>query len=153
MTDRTFILSHNDARRRCAEYAMTAEAGSVVKFGKPRKSRAQEERYHAMIGDIAKQLTHAGRSWSAEDMKRLLVDAFRNDTKDDPELAEEWKEMGHFRMAPSIGRDGFVVLGYPTKKFPKKLASAFIDWLFAFGAENGVSFIEDLPAQGERVTA
>jgi hypothetical protein len=97
-----------------------------------------ERCYHAHIGDIARQYEHAGRKWEAEDMKRLLVDAFRADTKDDNDLKEHWAAMGDFRIAPSIGRDGFVVLGYQTRKFPKPLANAFITWLEAFMAENHI---------------
>jgi hypothetical protein len=102
------------------------------------KSRDQEKHYHALIGDIARQYVHAGRRWDAEDMKRLLVDAFRRETKDDPALREYWAAIGDFRLAPAIGADGFVMLGYPTRKFPKPLASAFIEWLIAFAVENDI---------------
>jgi hypothetical protein len=105
---------------------------------RPLKSREQEEKYHAQIGDIARQFEHAGRKWDAEDMKRLLVDAFRRETKDDVNLRDHWKAMGDMRLAPAIGADGFVMLGYQTRKFPKPLASAFIEWLYAFGAENDI---------------
>lgn len=103
-----------------------------------RKSRNQEEHYHALIGDIARVYQHAGRKWDAEDMKRLLVDAFRRETKDDANLGQHWRAMGDMRLAPAIGADGFVMLGYQTRKFPKALASAFIEWLLAFCAENDV---------------
>lgn len=102
------------------------------------KSRDQERHYHALIGLIASQYTHAGRKWDAEDMKRLLVDAFRRETKDDANLQQHWRAMGDMRLAPAIGTDGFVMLGYQTRKFPKPLASAFIEWLLAFCVENDI---------------
>jgi hypothetical protein len=104
------------------------------------KSREQEKKYHAQIRDIARQYVHAGRRWDEEDLKRLLVDAFREETKNDPELRDEWAALGDLRLAPAIGRDGFVALGYQTRKFTKKLGSAFIEWLYAFGAENGIEW-------------
>ncbi|MDO9252573.1 MAG: recombination protein NinB [Hydrogenophaga sp.] len=104
------------------------------------KTREQEERYHAMVGEIAKQQTVMGRKLSAESWKRLLVDAFKHDTKDDPQLARLWAEVGDMQMAPALNHDGFVMLGEQTRKFPKLLASAFIEWLFAYGAEVGVTF-------------
>src|SRR3546814_12942470 len=52
-----------------------------VVIRKATKSRQQEEHYHALIGDIAKQYQHAGRTWDDEDMKRILVDAFKHETK------------------------------------------------------------------------
>lgn len=102
------------------------------------KTRPQEKHYHALIGDIADQYRHKGRSWEREDMKRLMVDAFWYDTRHDPDLAEAWSEVSALQLAPAIGRDGFVALGLQTRRFSKVLAIAFIEWLYAFGNENGV---------------
>ena len=44
------------------------------------KTREQEEKYHAMIGEIAKQAQHIGSRWSSEDFKRLLIDQWANET-------------------------------------------------------------------------
>lgn len=104
------------------------------------KSREQEKRYHAMLGDLAGQWLFCGRRWDAEDMKRLCLDQFRRDTVKDPDLAELWRGMGQVDMAPSIDGAGVVALGVQSRKFPKKLASAFVEWLHAFGAEHGVVF-------------
>src|SRR3546814_2937025 len=83
--------------------------------------------YHALIGDIAKQYQHAGRTWDDEDMKRILVDAFKHETKNDPDFVDLWANMGDLRLVPAIGRDGFVPLGEQTRRFPKKLAAALIE--------------------------
>lgn len=106
------------------------------------KSRDQEKRYHAMIGDIARQFAHCGRLWDTEDMKRLLLDQFRRDCKDDPDLKEEWKKSAPLELAPSIDGAGVVLLGIQSRKLTKKLATAFVEWLFAFGAENGVEWTD-----------
>src|SRR3546814_718881 len=110
-----------------------------VVIRKATKSRQQEEHYHALIGDIAKQYQHAGRTWDDEDMKRILVDAFKHETKNDPDFVDLWANMGDLRLVPAIGRDGFVPLGEQTRRFPKKLAAAFIEWLYAFMAENRIA--------------
>jgi hypothetical protein len=106
------------------------------------KSRDQEEKYHAMIGDIAEQWHYHGRKWTSEDMKRLLVDAFKHETLANPANYEGfdrlWRQVGELKLAPAIGRDGFVALGEQTRRFPSKLANAFISWLQAFGDEQGV---------------
>jgi hypothetical protein len=115
------------------------------------KSREQEKLYHAQIGDIARQWTHAGRKWDADDMKRLLVDAFWRDTKADTDLRDWWATFGDLRLAPAINSDGFVALGYPTRKFPKPLASAFIEWLYAFGVEAGIVWSRDAQRPRERI--
>jgi hypothetical protein len=141
MSRRVYILAHDLARQNAIRAVQEAPAGHWVTLSEPRKSREQESKYHAMIDDIARQYRHAGRQWDAESMKRLLVSAFKHDTKDDPDLAELWKELDEIEIAPGL-RGEFVVLGTQTRKFPKKLASAFVEWLYAFGAEHDIRWSE-----------
>lgn len=107
----------------------------VIDDPMPEKSRDQEKRYHAMIGDIARQYTHCGRRWSQDDMKRILIDQFQRDTLKDPDIAPLWGSMGIFRNAPAFDGSGVVILNASSKKFSSRLASVFIEWLFALGAE------------------
>jgi hypothetical protein len=136
-----FILAHDVARQRAIEAVRSAPAGFSVTVAEPAKSRGQEEKYHAQIGDIAAQWQYLGIKWSAEDMKRILVNGFKEDTKNDPDLAECWRSMGELRAVPGM-RGGLLVLGDQTRKFPKRLASAFVEWLYALGAEQGVEWTE-----------
>jgi len=106
----------------------------------PAKSRDQEQKYHAMIGDIARQFEHCGKKWSAEDMKRLLVDQFRRDMFKDPDIAQLWQSMDQVEMAPSLDGSGVVVFGVQTRRFPVKLAAIFIEWLYAFGSELNIQW-------------
>mgnify|MGYP003338775886 FL=1 len=93
------------------------------------KSRDQEEKYHAMIGEIAKQAIHMGAKWDAEDWKRLLVDQFCKDIG-----------LKTGAIIPSLSGEGIVQLGFQTRNFTKEQASEFVEWLHAWGAENGVIF-------------
>lgn len=92
------------------------------------KSRDQEEMYHAIIGQVAKQASHLGAKWSAEDWKRFLVWQFA-------------KEVGIStgKLVPSLDGTGIVQLGLQTRKFTKDEASQFTEWLIAWTAENGVN--------------
>jgi hypothetical protein len=92
------------------------------------KTREQEEKYHAMIGDIAKQVQHMGAKWSAEDWKRLLVDQY---------LREVENIQG--KVVPNLDGSGIVQLGFQTRKFTKEQASEFVEWLYAWSAENGIN--------------
>jgi len=93
------------------------------------KSRDQEEKYHAMIGEIAKQAQHLGAKWDAESWKRLLVEAF---------CKENGLKTG--AVIPNLSGDGIVQLGFQTRKFTKEQASEFVEWLYAWGAEHGVVY-------------
>jgi hypothetical protein len=138
---RVFILAHQQARRNALEAVQNAAPGMRVTLAEPVKTRDQEAKYHAQIGDIADQWLYLDVKWSAEDMKRILVNGFKEDTKNDPDLAECWRSMGELRAVPGM-RGGLLVLGDQTRRFPKKLASAFVEWLYALGAEVDVVWSE-----------
>ena len=93
------------------------------------KSREQEEKYHAMIGEIAKQAQHLGAKWDAESWKRLLVDQFCRDN-----------DIKTGVVIPNLSGDGIVQLGFQTRKFTKEQASEFVEWLNAWGAEHGITY-------------
>ena len=93
------------------------------------KSRDQEEKYHAMIGEIAKQAQHLGAKWDSESWKRLLVDQFCKDNG-----------LKTGAVIPNLAGDGIVQLGMQTRNFTKEQASEFVEWLHAWGAEHGVTF-------------
>jgi hypothetical protein len=139
---RRFILRDDLVRRRACDHILQAPADYVVTVTPPIKTRPQEERYHAMIGDIAKQFKFLGRLWDPESMKRMLVAQFRAETKDDETLKPVWDEMGTMEFVPTLDMTGVVMLGWQTRRFPKKLAIAFIDWLYCFGAENNIRWSE-----------
>ena len=93
------------------------------------KSRDQEEKYHAMISEIATQAQHLGAKWSAEDWKRLLVDLFAKETG-----------LQGGKIIPSLDGQGIVQLGLQTRNFTKEQAMEFITFLEAWGASNGIIF-------------
>ena len=92
------------------------------------KTREQEEKYHAMINDIAKQAQHLGAKWSSEDWKRLLVDQFLRETEDKQS-----------KIVPNLDGSGIVQLGLQTRNFTKEQANEFIEWLYSWSAENGIN--------------
>ena len=123
----------------------------MVTVTEPKKSRVQEAKYHAMFGDIARQVPIRGVKVSEDDMKRALFSAFKIDTKNDPDLRDAWAEFGEARMG--IGFRGEIVLfGDQTRNLPKRLASALIEWLYAFGAEHDVQWTEPAEATARRLT-
>jgi hypothetical protein len=95
------------------------------------KSREQEEKYHAIIGDIAKQSSHLGSKWDAESWKRLLVWQFCKE-----------KQIDAGKIVPSLDMTGVVQLGQQTRKFTKEQASEFVEFLLAWCAHNGITVNE-----------
>lgn len=135
MTPQRYKLINQDTRLHVCRQVMAADWGLVVTISEPQKSRDQEACYHAMIGDIAKQWEFMGQKWGDEDMKRILVDAFARVMR---EAGTPLRYDG--RIVPSIDGTGFVQLGIQTRRFLKSEAAQFIEYLNAFGAENGIRF-------------
>lgn len=103
----------------------------LVSVGPVSKTREQEEKYHAMIGEIAKQARHLGSSWDEESWKRLLLDEFAKETN---------RSRG--RLIPSLSGDGVVEVGLLSRKFSVNDGTEFIEFLNAWAAEHGVTFSE-----------
>lgn len=140
MSDRrVFVMAHAEARRRCADFALNhAPDGYIATFTPALKKRVQEERYHAMIGDIAAQWEFLGQKWHRDDMKRILVDAFAESMR---MLGEPVHHDG--RVVPSVDGKRVVQLGIQTKDFWVKEASDFIEFLFEFGSQHGIVWSDE----------
>jgi hypothetical protein len=113
------------------------QAGPVeVVLQRISKSRIQEEKYHAMIGDIAKTVK-LDLEYDLETWKALLVD----------EYAQELKRIGEALTHPgkvvvSLDKERAVTVRPSTKKFRKKEASGFIEFLYMWGSNHGARFSE-----------
>lgn len=138
---RYFVLVHETARAGAMRAIHEAPEGFVVEIKPPAKRREQEEKYHAMIGDIARQWQFMGRRMDADDAKRLLVDAFAKAMRD---AGTPLHHDG--RVVPSLDGQRVVQLGIQTSKFYKAEASEFIEFLNAWAAENGIVLRDEVAA-------
>ena len=106
-----------------------------------KKSREQEEKYHAMIGDIARQMKYQGETLDRESWKRLLVEAFVHVMRETAQAENKPDPFGgQARLLMSLDGQRIVQLGVQTRKFRKSVAAEFIEYLYAHGTENGVRF-------------
>ncbi len=135
----TFIMAHDLARQRAIQAVKDAPEGHMVVVSEPTKKRIQEEKYHAMCGDIAKQCTFMNEKRDLDDWKRLLVDAFAK------VMREAGTPIHHDgRVLPSLDFERVVQLGIQTKDFYVAEAGQFIEYLYAFGADRGVVWTEPM---------
>lgn len=109
----------------------------IVRITPATKSREQEEKYHAMIGEIAAQSTYAGKEWDADDMKRILIDEFAD------AMRQAGTPLHHDgRLIPSENGMRVIQLGIQSKDFWIAEAANFIEFLYAWGADRSVTFKE-----------
>jgi hypothetical protein len=90
------------------------------------RSQPQNEMYHAIIGQIAKQAEHAGAKWDGESWKRFLIDQWASETG---------RPAG--KVAPSLDGQRVVQLGLQSRKFNKADASEFTEWLICWATDKG----------------
>ena len=134
---KTFILAHITARQNACKAVAEAPDGFMVQISEPTKKREQEEKYHAMIGDIAKHCEFMGGRLHTEDWKRLLVDMFAKVMRD------SGTPLHHDgRVIPSLDYERVVQLGIQTRDFRVREAADFIEYLYAFGADRDVFWSE-----------
>ena len=111
--------------------ALTSGKQLTLEIKTANRSCQQNAKYHAMIDEIAQQAQHLGSKWDAESWKRLLVDQF---------LKDNGQKTG--KVIPNLAGDGIVQLGMQTRDFTKEQASEFVEWLFAWGAEHGITYTQ-----------
>ena len=134
---RTVFLRTPVARATAHRYIDAAPDGFMVTFSPEVKRRAQEEKYHCLIADIAKQSDYAGKRWCTDDMKRLLVDEFAD------EMRNAGTPLHHDgRLVPSENGRRVIQLGIQTRDFLVKEAADFITFLYAWDADRNVRWSE-----------
>lgn len=132
-----FRLVHPTARQMASRACINAPEGFIVEIKPPNKSRDQEAKYHCLFSEIAKQVPFMGVMRDLETWKRLLVDAFAR-----IKAAEGDPVQGVGAIMPNLDGSGFVQLGVQTRRFSKRHASEFIEYLYSFAADNDVEFHE-----------
>lgn len=95
------------------------------------RSGQQNKMFHAILGQIAKQASHLGSTWSTEDWKRLHLNNF-------------CKERGlpSGRLVQALDGQGLVQLGLQSRKLSKEEAIEFTEYLMAWCAQNGITINE-----------
>ena len=123
---KTFILAHDEARRRVSEFAKNAPIGWHVTFRPPTRSLDQNARMWAMLGEISKQVIWHGRKLSPDAWKCVFSASLK---KQD--------------VVPGLHGD-FVVIGQSTSQMTKQELSDIIELLYAFGASHSVEFRDEI---------
>jgi hypothetical protein len=112
-TLRKFSLAHSEARAAVANFAQNAPEGTVVTFSEPTRSEESSAAFHALCGDLSKQLMYAGKKLTKDQWKVLLISGHSVATKQGAEIVpglenefvnirESSRSMGIKRMASLI---------------------------------------------------
>jgi hypothetical protein len=127
---RTFILAHDEARRRAIDCVAMAPAGHEVVVKEPTRNADQNAKFHAICGDIAKSgVQWAGKARTADQWKVLLVSGHAVATKEGAE------------MVPGIEGE-YVNVRESTALMSKRRSASLIEYTLAFCAEREIPLSE-----------
>jgi len=114
-------------------------AGKVIlTLGRESRSERQNRLFHKLIGEIEQQ-ADLGQRFEFEAWKAKLVDEFEQ------ELARNGEKLSKpSRITLSFDGLRAITIRASTKDFGIKRGNEFIEFLFAWGAQNGVVFRHDI---------
>jgi hypothetical protein len=125
---RAMIVVRSDGdRHRAASWAAQAPLGCRIEFKEPKRSLPQNDRLWAMLTDLAQQATHAGRKYTPDQWKVLFMHACGREVQ----------------FVPALDGSGFIPWGQSSSDLSKAEMTELIEFIFAWGAEHGVTFHDD----------
>jgi hypothetical protein len=126
MSKKVYILANPTARQNAIEAVKSAQDGFKVTVAEPTRSLDANALLHSLITELANQLQWAGKKRDVEIWKRLLVAAWCR-TKGEP-----------IEILPAIDGNGVDIVPARTSKLSKKDCSDLIEYIYAYGSENGI---------------
>jgi len=141
MESLTFWLTTLDARKTAsaAVAGLPVGIGLVVEVREETRSLDQNAALHAALTDISRQVQWHGKRFNVVTWKRLTMAAFLREIGQQPELI------------PALDGKGFDVIFEKTSRMGKKMFSQYLEWVYAFGASNGVVFRDNRHAAIEEL--
>ncbi|WP_245282960.1 recombination protein NinB [Aureimonas altamirensis] len=115
-----------------ANIAWSIADGSRVEIKAPRRSLPQNDRMWAMLTSIAAQARHNGREYSTEQWKVIFMHACGREVQ----------------FLPALDGSTFVPWGQSSSDLSVSEMSDLIEFMKAWGAQNGVVFQDDTEVAG-----
>ena len=124
MTLHTFHLDTEDKRTLLAEWVRKVPVGWSVEFRKDKRTPDQNKKLWAMLHELSEQVDWHGCKLTDEEWKDVMTAALKNQ-----------------KVVPGI-EGGFVALGHSTRRMTKEQFSTLIELIYAFGAQQHVTWTD-----------
>lgn len=131
------VLRRADDRHRSHQWIDAAPDGTRIEFKGPKRTLPQNDRFWAMLTDIATQHMHFGRKYSPDDWKIIILHAWGREVQ----------------FVPSLDGSTFIPFCQSSSDLSVEEMTEVIEFMFAWGAQNGIVFHEPerAPPIGELV--
>lgn len=117
-------LNSPQDRAKAAHWIAKAPTGTRIEFKASKRTLPQNDRMWAMLTDIAQQKQHAGRSYTPDQWKVIFMHACGREVQ----------------FIPSLDGSTFIPWGQSSSDLSKDEMTNLIEYLFAWGAENGIAW-------------
>lgn len=111
---------------KAARWLRQARPGTRVEFKASKRTIPQNDRMWAMLTDVAQQATHIGNRYTPDQWKVLFMHACGREVQ----------------FLPGLDGKTFLPWGQSSSDLSKEEMTDLIECIFAWGAENGVTFHE-----------
>jgi hypothetical protein len=124
---RALLVINADAdRQKASHWVSKAPWGTRIEFKASKRSLPQNDRLWAMLTDVQTHMKPLGRDYPTEDWKLLFMQAWGKE----------------IRLLPSLDNRSIVPVGQSSSDLSKQEMTDLIEFIYAWGAENGVVFHE-----------
>ena len=127
------ILANAAIRAKAVTWIMKARDLSRIEFKGPARTLDQNAKLWAMLTDVAQQKEWAGKRRTTEEWKDLFTASLAS--------AE-----GGLEVVPGL-TGGFMLFGLHTSDMSVEEMTKLIEWIYAWGADQGVTWSEPEPDQ------
>lgn len=124
MSRALIVLTNAAAKERAIEWIRRAPWNTRIEFKKELRTLDQNSRMWAMLTDVAAQKEHAGRRYTPDQWKVIFMHACSQEVQ----------------FIPSLDGSTFIPWGNRSSDLSKEEMSELIDFIGAWGAQNGVTF-------------
>lgn len=120
------VMTNDFDRQKAKHWVDNAPVGTRIEFKASKRSLPQNDRLWAMLTDVAAYMKAKGREYTTEEWKLLFMHAWGREV----------------RFLPGLDQKTVVPVGQSSSDLSKEEMTDLIEFIFAWGAENGVTFNE-----------
>jgi hypothetical protein len=117
-------------RARAVRYIAAAPDGTRVELKAAKRTLDQNAKFWAMLTEVAVQKVHADRKYPPHVWKALFIHGLGREAQ----------------LVPSLDNGTLVNLGHSSSDLSKEEMSQLIEFIYAWGAQNGVQFNDPIGA-------
>jgi NinB protein len=118
------IIANEAVRKRAQDWLARAPIGYRIEFKEAKRTTEQSDLMWTLLSFVASQKLHFGRKYDTETWKCIFMNQLGQETK----------------FIPTLDGQSVFPMGQRSSDLSKKEMTDLIDYISAWGAENGVNF-------------